>query len=149
MCDRIYHETASGFIWFLSSFIFTQRHPADGFIIFLGFSESIFLPGSLWTPPSLCLTTRPAWTRVLANFIRVLFLYYEIRSSLLGKSEHQHYVWNHAKAQTQDLHQFWVGTGKMEALAHREKTVMEKERWRATTNPPQCPELNPTIPERG
>lgn len=87
MYNRLYHETASDFVWFLSSFISTQRHPADCFIIFLEFRESIFLPDSQWTPSSFFPITCPSWTMVLANFIHVLFLYLQLRSSLLGKSE--------------------------------------------------------------
>jgi len=42
-----------------------------------------------------------------------------------------------------------MGTRKMEALAHLEKAVMEKESWRETASPPRCPKQDPTIPERG
>lgn len=87
MYNRLYHETPSGFVWFLSSFISTQRHPAACFIIFLEFRESVFLPDSLWTPSFFFLITCPSWTTVLANFVRVSFLYLQIRSSFLEKSE--------------------------------------------------------------
>ena len=87
MYNRLYHETASGFVWFLSSFISTQGHPADCFIIFLGFRESVFLPDNLWTPSYFFLIMCPSWTTVLANFVHVFFLYFKIRSSSLAKSE--------------------------------------------------------------